>query len=252
VAEWIEETRGFETIVRMLRAYGDGRGSDEIFRSSLGADPETLDRAFDQWLTTRHPTEHVAAYFDHLRAGSAHLAAGRLVDSQRSLESAAELFPVSRGASPYALLARLHLQDGRKREAADALTKLVATSETAYAENLQLAELLEELGDPAGAAAALERTIFMFPYEISLHSKLADLYDQLGEPGGAVRARRAVVALRPVDLAQARYRLARSLLASGDRAGARSEVLRALEIAPAFESAQELLLELRDAAGGTR
>jgi len=39
--------------------------------------------------------------------------------------------------------------------------------------------------------------------------------------------------------------LARGLEAGGDRREARREVVRALEIAPGFEKAQELLLKLR-------
>src|SRR5690606_15905289 len=40
VAEWIEETRGFDALVRMLQGYRDGRSTEDIFRSVLGAEPE--------------------------------------------------------------------------------------------------------------------------------------------------------------------------------------------------------------------
>jgi Flp pilus assembly protein TadD len=56
-----------------------------------------------------------------------------------------------------------------------------------------------------------------------------------------------LVALDPPDKAQAHYDLARSLDAVGNRAEARRQVLRSLEIAPGFEKAQELLLKLRSA-----
>jgi Tfp pilus assembly protein PilF len=54
----------------------------------------------------------------------------------------------------------------------------------------------------------------------------------------------AVLALNPVDEAEARYQLALAWFQAGDMAAARREVLRALEIAPAFEKAQELLLRI--------
>jgi hypothetical protein len=66
-----------------------------------------------------------------------------------------------------------------------------------------------------------------------------------------VRERRAVVALDPVDRAEARYQLAKALAAAGDRASARREVLLALEEAPSFEQAQTLLLDLQR-EGGSR
>jgi Tfp pilus assembly protein PilF len=81
--------------------------------------------------------------------------------------------------------------------------------------------------------------------DLEVHQRLAELFAELGRHAGAVRERRAVLALDPVDRPEARYQLARALFAAGDAAGARREVLAALEEAPAFERAQELLLEIR-------
>ncbi|MHB1225820.1 MAG: hypothetical protein ACYC2G_17455, partial [Gemmatimonadaceae bacterium] len=86
-------------------------------------------------------------------------------------------------------------------------------------------------------------------YDAAVHERLALLYERVSRPELAVRERQAVVALGPVDEAEARYQLARAMHAAGDAAGARREVLRALEIAPAFERAQALLLTLRSGGG---
>jgi len=59
-----------------------------------------------------------------------------------------------------------------------------------------------------------------------------------------VRERRAVVALAPVDIAEAHYRLALAWHEAGDPKQARASVLRALEEAPNFVPAQELLLTI--------
>ena len=56
-------------------------------------------------------------------------------------------------------------------------------------------------------------------------------------------------ALAPVDMAEALYQLAVALSDAGDAAGARREVLRALELAPSFAPAQELLLKLQPGGG---
>ena len=66
-----------------------------------------------------------------------------------------------------------------------------------------------------------------------------------GDLAGAVAERRAIVALDPVDRAAAHFQLARTLHLNGDPAAARSAVLAALEIAPNYEEALDLLLELR-------
>jgi Tfp pilus assembly protein PilF len=57
-----------------------------------------------------------------------------------------------------------------------------------------------------------------------------------------------VLALGPVDKAAPHADLAESYLKSGQRAEARKQTLAALEIAPSYERAQNLLLEL----AGTR
>ena len=105
--------------------------------------------------------------------------------------------------------------------------------------------MLEQLGNPAGAMAALERMIWIVPYDVATHRRLAELAARTGDHTRAVRERRAIVALQPTDLLEARYQLAQALLQSGDRAGARREVMAVLEQAPSFEKAQLLLLELR-------
>ena len=61
-----------------------------------------------------------------------------------------------------------------------------------------------------------------------------------------VRERKAIVALDPADRAQALYRLARAQHGAGDLTGARRSVMGALEIAPNYEDALELLLLIRE------
>jgi hypothetical protein len=77
-----------------------------------------------------------------------------------------------------------------------------------------------------------------------VHERLAALDASLGNRAGEVRERRAVLALAPVDVAGARYQLARALFDAGQRDEAKREVLRSLERAPSFAPAQELLLQL--------
>jgi len=62
----------------------------------------------------------------------------------------------------------------------------------------------------------------------------------------AVKAFHAVVALKPVDQAGAYTDLAESYLKNGRRAEARKQVLAALEIAPSYQRAQDLLLAIAE------
>ena len=112
--------------------------------------------------------------------------------------------------------------------------------------------MLEKLGDRRGAAAALERAIWISPYDPAIHVRLADHMVASGDKSKVVRERRAIVALDPVDRAEARYQLALALAEAGDRSAARREVILALEEAPSFERAQVLLLQLQSEGGARR
>ena len=110
----------------------------------------------------------------------------------------------------------------------------------------------ERARDDTALVSVLERMIWIWPYDAAVHLKLADAAARAGIASTAIRERRAVIALGPSDLLGARVELARALLAAGDRAGARREVLSVLEHAPTYEKAQTLLLELRQPPPGAR
>jgi len=118
-------------------------------------------------------------------------------------------------------------------------------SETLPLVHAEAATLWTELGEKAPAAEALEMVVEINPFDLDAHEELAGIYEELEEWEGAVRERRALLALDPPNRADAHYRLAVALAEVGNRTEARTQVLRALEIAPTFEAALELLLELR-------
>jgi Flp pilus assembly protein TadD len=84
--------------------------------------------------------------------------------------------------------------------------------------------------------------LYVNPFEQAIHQRLAELARQAGDVQMAVRERQAVLALGPVDRPEALYQLAVAYREAGDSVAARHTVLRALEDAPNFEKAQELLL----------
>jgi tetratricopeptide (TPR) repeat protein len=73
-----------------------------------------------------------------------------------------------------------------------------------------------------------------------------DLALKRNEPDAAIRSFRTVLALKPVDQAAAHANLADAYFRAGRRAEARKEVLAALEIAPSYERAQDLLLKIAE------
>jgi tetratricopeptide (TPR) repeat protein len=162
------------------------------------------------------------------------------------LKRAKLLFPEYGGKdSPYWYLAQIHKKSGDVQKAQEELSRLVAINEGHYDAHLELADLNVELGRSAEAADIMERAIYIYPFETSLHRKLAEIYRELDDHPKVIRERRALVAMEVVDRAQVLYDLALAYYEAGDSAGARREVLRALEMAPSFDEALELLLALQ-------
>jgi tetratricopeptide (TPR) repeat protein len=255
VVEHIASTRGVDAVRRMVAEFGDGKKQPDVFRNVLKTTPEAYDAEFDAYMRKRFAGQLAAVkggaespYATHLARAQALAEAGQDADAAKELELARALIPEFAGpGSPYAQLAQMAIKRGDDAAAILWLDRITQRYAQDYNAWVKLAELREKTGDRKGAATALEQAMLVHPYDPAQHDRLAALYIASGRAKDAVRERRAIVALKPVDKAAAYYNLAVALDAAGDRAAARSEVLRALEIAPGYAQAQELLLKLQAA-----
>jgi tetratricopeptide (TPR) repeat protein len=261
VCEMIEKQFGARAMVDILKAYRAGDGTERVIQRALKVSPEELDKRFDAYVRERFARQIAAVgvvagdatdapprgpFVALLAEGRALLARGQNAEAIVVLERAKALFPeYAEDESPYRHLAAAYKASGDLRRASAELQAHTLLNESDYASNVALAEMLEQLGDRTGAAAALERAIWISPYDPAIHVRLAEHLAAAGDRTKVVRERRAIVALDPVDRAEARYQLARALADAGDRTSARREVILALEEAPSFERAQTLLLELQ-------
>ena len=257
VCELIARDHGERALMEMLRAYRDGAGTEQVFRRVLKTEMSAFDRKFDAYVRQRfgHAIEALEdrSWAQQVQLGRALMRRGDTLSAVEPLERARSLLPEYGGADgPYPLLARALIVSGNQKRAAEVLSTMVSLGDVPYEVHVSLADLLLQTGDTAGAANALESAMFMNPYEIPQHERLAALYSRQGDLRKVVRERAAVVALNPVDKAEAWYQLALAHRAAGSMREARHSVLRALEDAPHFERAQELLLQLHDAAAGRR
>jgi Tfp pilus assembly protein PilF len=155
-------------------------------------------------------------------------------------------FPQYAGAdSSYAVLSALYLQQGKNAEAEQQLSRMISIDAENYEAHLQLAKLRAQHGDHAGASMALQAAVYIYPYEAELHEQLAFHLEKQSLWREVARERRALLALDPFDRAEAYYQLAYAYSQAGNRPAARQQIIYALEIAPNFRRAQDLLLALR-------
>jgi tetratricopeptide (TPR) repeat protein len=286
VCELVERDYGFDALLALLEFYRAGGDTPTAIQTVLGIEQEAFDEMFVAYLEDRYakplaalqpaadeaPTaddghgvlsgligpqsadplaradEAPGDYLAQLAAGASLAQAGRLAEAEPYLERAVELFPDHAAAGgPYLPLAEAYAQRGATEAAIGRLRAMLARNESHAPAYERLADLLEQQGRPEEAAAVLDAIAWIDPFRMPLHRHSAELWESAGVWDRALMARRSVLALDPVDRAEALYRVAVAYRGVGDLRQARRTVLRALELAPGYPEAQALLLALRAA-----
>ncbi len=215
---------------------GPSRGPRRNLFAGSGPDLEALER-----VAKERPDD----FRVQMTYGNALFAEERYAEAEAPLLRGRDLFPEFVGpGNAYTLLAEIYRELEREEEAIGALQNLLQHNETAWDEHLALADLLAEAGRSEEEADILERTLYISPFDAGVHRRLAEFASADRRFDVAVRERAALVALDPPDRADALYRLALSQRDAGLADEARRTVLRALEVAPGYDPAQELLLDL--------
>ena len=269
VVEHIVEVYGQARLRELVRSYADGVDTETAIRQALGVDIEALQKTFDGFVDTRFaevrralavpeglgaetPLEQVKA-IAAANPGSfaAQMALGLAVRASSAdaamaaFERAAALVPNATGDdSPHALIAAIALAKGDKARAALALDALTSHAQTDVESSRQLVTLLDGAREPARLQVALKRVVAVDPFDAQAHTTLGRLALGAGQAAEAVRLFRAALGARPVDRAGAHADLAEALAQAGQMDEAKKQALAALEIAPTFTRAQDLLLKL--------
>ena len=246
VAEYIDMKWGFPAIRKMLELYRAGRTTEQVFKEALSVSLEGFDTEFFKWMGEKTAPIDPAKYGRLLKEGGEALDANDLDKAIASFKEAVEMYPeYSDENNAWEPLAEAYLKKGNKAAATDTLKKYLNYSERSFTSYVKLSELLEETGDKAGAAKTLEGAMYVRPMDLKGHSRLGSLLLETKQYAGAAREYETLIALKTPDRATTYYLLAQAYLGDGKRDEARRAVLNSLDIAPSYEPAQKLLLEIR-------
>ena len=276
IVEYLVSTYGDAGINKLLRTYGQGLDTDAALKTALNTDLDRMQAGFDQMLEKkfgdlrralevpdgvndlmRTPTEtlrtlageHAKSFPIQMALGRALRREGKLDDAMQAFERAAALIPNASGRdSPHEQMAAIALQKKDDGRLIAELTALVAVDANNVDAARQLVTALHKasVDEPAKLRPMYERIVAIDPFDAEAHTYLGRYALQQNDPDAAAREFRTVIALGPVDRAAAYTDLAESYFKSGKRAEAKKQTLAALEIAPTYERAQELLLKLVD------
>ena len=109
---------------------------------------------------------------------------------------------------------------------------------------IALARALGDAERTDDAIDVFEDVLMVAPLRSEVHRDFGDRLAAANRPREALVEYQALLAMNPQDLADAHYRLAKTYVAVEDRAKGREHLLYALEIAPHYREAQQLLLEV--------
>ena len=279
LVEHLVTTHGEQALRALLRAYGEGLDTEDALKQAIGRDLDNLQASFDVALEERFgalrralqspedlvpgpaagervatlrklAAENPGSYGVQLALGLALHAAGELDEAVEVLERAAELVPMATGAeSPHVLLADIAVRQGDRERAMRELEALLGYDHQDIESARRLAALAEEAGDQARMQVAYERIVGIDPFEANPHGALGRLALERGDYDLATREFRIALAIGPVDPVAAHCDLAESYLLAGQPEEAKREALAALEIAPTYERAQEVLLKVVEGRG---
>ena len=139
-------------------------------------------------------------------------------------------------------MAQIAQELGDQERAMHELERVLEFDATSIEAVRELAALAEDAGDRDRMTMAYERVIGIDPFDPIPHEALGRMALEAGELARAIHEFEVALAVGPVDPVGVYCDLSESLLLSGQGAAAKREVLKALEIAPTYERAQELLL----------
>lgn len=266
VCEFLVDEFGFDSIRQMLHAYAEDKTTEEIFQEVFGLSVEEVDARFmEEVARTLDPLLPVLERKDRLPDGAlrmatnanpdhywTNLAYGKQLAGEKKfeeavgyLERAIELFPYNgTRESPYPDLVAAYEELGDQDRLLTTLRKWWEQAPLFPENAVRIAGLLEKRGSLEEAAGYLEQSMFVDPSNRGTHQKLGEIYLATGEPDAAVGEFSVLLHLEPVDQANTHYWIARALHETGRTGEARKHVLLSLEVAPGFEQAQKLLLEL--------
>ena len=288
LVDHIVRTYGNEKLQALVRSYGEGAEGNAAVEKVMGVSIDDLQTSFDKSLDARfgplraalrevpggpgagdgqpggrggatfdlvmlraRASAHPGNYAAQLEYGQALAAAGDRAAFE-PLEKAAALVPLTSGEdTPHALMARLAEQLGDTTRAIAEYKAVLAQDHTTVEAARRLAALVEKSTPPSPETLTLaySRIVAIDPFDPAGHGGLGRLAVTANDAPTAVREFKAALALGPADRAGAHCDLAEALLLASRPSEAKSEALAALEIAPSYDRAQELLLRAIQGVG---
>lgn len=170
-----------------------------------------------------------------------------LQEAKEYLQLAYNLLPSYTGyPSPPLVLSQIYEKEGNREAQLGQLEILLQNLQHDYGSAIILAEAALESGDHDRAEYYIDRAMQVDPYRSDVHQLKASLADGIGDSELAVTEYEVLLKLEISDPVEAQTNLAEAYLKNGQPLEAKQNILSALETAPSYQRAQQILLQSVD------
>jgi len=170
-------------------------------------------------------------------------------EAKMHLQLAHEILPDYSGyPSPALVLSQIYERENNQQARLEQLKIMLENQQHDYDSAMLLARHTLDQGDVDLAHYYVDRALAVSPYRIDVHELGARIAQEKRDPAMAVREYEVLVDLDFNDPVEARTNLAAAYLDNGQAAKARRNIISALEIAPSYQRAQQVLLQAVDAS----
>lgn len=184
----------------------------------------------------------------HLQLGIVLFKEERYTEALHSLRIAHDILPDYAGyPSPPLVKSQIYEALGDRDSQLAQLEVLLENQQHDYSSAMILASDALERGDLERADYYVSRALGVNPYRLDVHQVAAEVAQRRNDSQQAVEEYEIIAALDQNDPVEARTNLARAYLDNAQTGEARMTILRALETAPTYERAQDILLQAVEA-----
>ena len=246
ICEYIAETFGFDALVSMLDGYRRGLATEEAIHEALKVSPNRLDMGFAQYFADNYAgfLADLPDWMDHQRAANESFQQKDWAQVIEHADMAIALHPrYTESNSPYLIKARAYAALDDTASQMKTLEAFWRAGGYQFDPLLLLAKNMREQERYEEAIEILTGLNLISPFDIEVHFQLGDLLMENGNYSEALTEYRVAMALDPLDKASAHYRLASAYHALGNPNDTEIHLMTALEIAPHYRAAQQLLLK---------
>jgi tetratricopeptide (TPR) repeat protein len=247
IFQFIADEYGHEHIVDMLYQFVDGTDPVTAIENSLEISASDFDRHFKQYIDIQFGPmlNNLAVWREDVGATLRAYQAGDWEETVAAADRAIFTYPdYVEQDSPYIAKARAYAQleeDELKFETLETFWQLGGYSASSLKE---LADSYLERDRADEAIEVFKDIHYVDPFDATTHGKLGDIYMEREEYQPALNEYLVALALEPLDMASANYRVASAYQAMNEIEQSMNYLMTALDIAPQYRPAQQLLLEM--------